>query len=152
MMMRERFHTLSILRRSCAANGESSSRSQGIRAAFSTGSTPITTPTKNVIRPPGADKIAHGQKEPRDNRPSARGDNPTFIHFAPDEGGHREGVRHGETDKARIQERRVSHHVGIFKQRVEAATVERHGKDGFERIGDKSDNAQKECRNDGKNH
>ncbi len=71
-----------------------------------------------MVRPPGTDQIARGQKKPSDNRPAPRTHDPGFVEFAGDQCGHRERVWDRQPDEAGVKERRVRHHVGVFEQRI----------------------------------
>ena len=79
---------------------------------------PVAAPTEDVIRPVGANKVAHGQEKPGGQGPAAGGDNPGLIKLAPDQGCHSKGVGNGKADKAGVKQRRVGHHIRVLKQRV----------------------------------
>src|SRR5262249_35208951 len=134
-MMRERFQSFSMRRRSWIITEwrKAVAVSQGMKAEFSTGRPRrVAAPADQVIAPPTADEQAQGEEVPGDDRPAPRDGDPLLAGTAHQEGGHGEGVGHGEAREAQIERHGVRDHPRILEERVEAAPVRRDGLEALE--------------------
>ena len=111
---------------------------------------PVPAPSEHHVRPPRSEQNADRLKQPGDHRPDPGCVDPALSGLARDQRGQRERERHGETDIAQVQHRRVDRHHGMLQQGVETLAVRhrrdlRAGHDDLEGIGVERDEAQEEC-------
>ena len=110
---------------------------------------PVAAPSQNLVGPARTEQIAEREKEPRKDRPAARGANPSVVELARDERAAGERERHRRADVAGVERRRMDRHPVVLQQRVEVGAVRRHRGQEIEGAGNEIQHPEKEDRDAG---
>ena len=81
---------------------------------------PEAAEAEHDVGPPGAEADAQAEEEPAEHGPLLRALHPELVAAAEQQRRDGEGERHGETDVADEQGRRMQHHARVQEQGIEA--------------------------------
>ncbi len=107
---------------------------------------PVAAPSQDFVGPSRAEQIAEGKKEPREDRPAARGANPAVVERPVISARGAERERHARTDVAGVERRRMNRHPVVLQQRIQVLSVARHRCQQIERTRDEIQHPEKEHR------